>query len=107
MDINARVGGSMKTYYEKNNMMVSRKIANEFILVPIKDNVGDIEYMFTLNSVGGRIWELLNGHTTIEQVVNVLTEEYEVNAQQAEADTLEFLSQMEEIGAVVKKVKEN
>jgi hypothetical protein len=97
----------MTIYYEKNTMMVSRKIANEFILVPIKDNVGDIEYMFTLNSVGGRIWELLNGRTTVEQIVNVLTQEYEVNAPQAEADTLEFLSQMEEIGAVVKKAKES
>ena len=95
----------MTKYYKKDDTTVGRKIADEFILVPIRQNVGDLHYMYTLNNVGCRIWELLNGGTTVEKIVSILTQEYEVEAPQAEADVIEFLAQMEEIGAVVERVK--
>jgi hypothetical protein len=34
--------------YQKDPNIVSRKIADEFILVPIKQNVGDLESIYTL-----------------------------------------------------------
>jgi hypothetical protein len=92
-------------YYKKDDMMVSRKIADEMILVPIKHNVGDLAYMFTLNDVASRIWELIDGGKNLEEIVSVLTQEYEVEAHQAEADVLEFLAQMKDIGAIVEKAE--
>ena len=87
-------------YYEKEESMVSRKIADELILVPIKQKVGDIQSMYTLNEVGSRIWELIDGGTSVEAIASILTQEYEVEAYQAEADTREFLEQLEQIGAI-------
>ena len=53
----------MKDYLErcfkKDPNMVSRKIADEVILVPIRQNVGDLESIYTLNEVATRIWELM------------------------------------------------
>ncbi len=96
----------MTKIYEKDGMMVGRKIADEFILVPVRQNVGDLQCMYTLNKVGGRIWELLDGGgTTIEKIVSVITDEYEVTAMEAEADVIAFLDQMKEIGAVVEKTE--
>lgn len=97
----------MTTYYEKSSNMVGRKIAGETILVPIKQNVGNLQNMYTLNDVGSRIWEIIDGGATVDHITSVLTKEYEVEAQQAEADVMEFMAQMKEIGAIVEKVEVN
>jgi len=97
----------MSRYYEKDEMMVARKIADELILVPIRNNIGDLAYMYTLNDVASRIWELLNGGTTLDDITGALTREYDIDASQLETDILEFLSQMKEIGAVVEREKGN
>ena len=46
----------MKSFVKDPNI-VSRKIAGEVILVPIRKNVGDLESIYTLNEVAARIWE--------------------------------------------------
>lgn len=97
----------MTNYYEKDATMVARKIAGEMILVPIRQNVGDLQCMYTLNDVGSRIWEILDGGTTVDKIISVLASEYKVEAQQAEADVMEFLAHMKEIGAVVERVEVN
>jgi hypothetical protein len=92
----------MTKYYGKNPMMVGRKIAGEFILVPITHNIGDLARMYTLNSVGSRIWEMLDGkRNSLGEIVSAITAEFEVETPEAEADVREFLTQMEEIGAIV------
>jgi hypothetical protein len=93
----------MTTYYGKDPSMVARAVAGEMILVPVRQNVSDLQCMYTLNNVGSRIWELLDGGVKVEEIVTTITQEYEVEAPQAEADVLEFLAQMKDIGAVVEK----
>ena len=88
------------TYYKKDESMVTRKIADEVILVPVKQNVVDMRCMYTLNEVGSRIWELINGGTSVKAIASVLAQEYKVEAGQVEGDILDFLRQLEEIGAV-------
>lgn len=97
----------MEKYYVKDEAMVGRKIADELILVPLKQNVGDIQCMYTLNEVGGRIWELIDGGTSVKTMTSILTQEYEVEAEQAEADLLDFLNQLEQIGAVTLMASSN
>ncbi len=49
--------------YMHDPSIVSRSIAGEVILVPIKKNVGDLESIYTLNDTGARIWELIDSQT--------------------------------------------
>jgi hypothetical protein len=93
----------MATYYDKDSSMVGRKIADEYILVPVRQNVGDLQCMYTLNGVGARIWELVNGHNTVDDITSTIVREYEVETPQAKADVIEFLGQMKEIGAIKEK----
>lgn len=93
----------MTSYYLKDSSIVSRKIGSQLILVPIRQNIGDLQCIYTLNEVAGRIWQLLNGGTTAGDIVSALTQEYEVEAQQAEVDVLEFLAQMKDVGAIIEK----
>jgi hypothetical protein len=81
--------------------IVSRKIADEFILVPIRQNVGDLESISTLNEVAARIWELIDGKKKVREIKDKIVEEFEVTPQQAEKDLIEYLGQLQEIEAII------
>lgn len=86
--------------FAKDPSIVSRKIADEFILVPIKQKAGDVDSIYTMNEVGGRIWELIDGNKNLKEIRDTIVEEFEVSPKVAEADLMEFLQQVEQIGAV-------
>ena len=89
-----------KRRFAKDPSIVSRNIAGEQILVPIRKKAGEIESIFTLNEVASRIWELLDGEKQVKEIKNAIVEEFEVSPKEAEADLLKFLQQLEEAGAV-------
>jgi len=86
--------------YKKSDSIVSRKIADEFILVPIRQNVGDLESISTLNEVAARIWELIDGKMKVREIKDKIVEEFEVTPQKAEKDLVEYIKQLEKIEAV-------
>lgn len=49
---------------------------------------------FTLNSVGARIWEIVQQPCTFESVVSLIIEEYDVDRSQAEVDIDALLRSM-------------
>lgn len=53
---------------------------------------------FSLNSVGARIWELLENPTSIEELVATLTGEYDVPADVCRTEVERFLSDLRERG---------
>ena len=88
--------------YQKNANFVFRRIENETILVPIKDNVGDMGSIYNLNQVAAFVWEQLDGQRSLEEVKQRLLEEYEVTAEQAGDDICEYIAQLQEIEAVTR-----
>ena len=74
--------------YARDVELVTRQVAGETILVPVRGRVGDLEAIFTLNEVGTLVWGLLDGETPVERMVAAVCEEYEVSDEQAEADVL-------------------
>ncbi len=87
--------------YKKSDSIVSRKIADEFILVPIRQNVGDLESISTLNEVAARIWELIDGKMKVREIKDKIIKEFEATPQQAEKDLIEYLQQLEGIEAII------
>ncbi len=88
--------------YCKDPFIVFREIAGEMILVPIRQNVGDLESIYTLNETAARVWELLDGQRTLREIRDELVQEFEVEADQAQQDLVELLEQLESVGAVKK-----
>jgi hypothetical protein len=86
--------------YKKSDSIVFRKIADEFILVPIRQNVGDLESISTLNEVAARIWELIDGKMKVREIKDEIVEEFEVTPQRAQKDLIEYLNQLEKIEAI-------
>ncbi|TFE27268.1 PqqD family protein [Cohnella luojiensis] len=54
-----------------------------------------------LNEVGGWIWNSLEDNSSIEQLTERLTKEYNVEAEKASEDLKNFLIQLEKVGLVV------
>ena len=65
-----------------------------FVLEP------DTGELHSFNAVGCRIWELIDGSRTVESIVVVIGEEYEVDHRTALDDVIEFLGQLQEKGIV-------
>lgn len=86
--------------YSKNNEVIFRKIADEYILVPITRKVGNLESIYTLNDVSARIWELIDGKKTAQDLIQSITQEFSVTFQEAQKDIMQLLSQLEQIQAI-------
>src|SRR5262245_58520253 len=84
----------------KDQQSVTRSIAGETIIVPIKSGVGDLNSIYTLNDVGSRIWQLIDGARSTDEIVRVITAEYEVTPAAAAQDVQELLSALESEGLI-------
>lgn len=89
-----------ESIYRRANDIVLRRIADEAVLVPVRDNVGDLDSIFTLNQTAITIWDALDGTTPLHRVIDTVCEEYEVDRETAAADTREILSRLAEAGLV-------
>ncbi|MFB0521670.1 MAG: PqqD family protein [Desulfatiglandales bacterium] len=91
----------LERVYKKTDSIVSRKIADELILVPIRQNVGDLESIYTLNETAARIWELIDGKISVREIRERIVEEFEVTSEEAEKDLVEHLQQLQGIKAII------
>jgi hypothetical protein len=91
---------------KKQDSFVSRKVADEVIIVPVRSNLGDLDAIYTLNEVAGRIWELIDGKATLSQISRIVSQEYDISPTLAEGDVIEFLDTLEGAGLVIASPKE-
>jgi methyltransferase-like protein len=85
-----------KSVPSHSSSVVTRKTGNEYVLVPVSDNVADMDSVYTLNETGAFIWELIDGKKSISDLINALAEEYKIDIETAEADVLSFINKMKE-----------
>ena len=88
--------------YRKDPSIVARQIAGEMILVPIRQNVGDLESIYLLNETALSAWQQLDGTHTLADIRQQIIQEFEVDETQAGKDLLELMADLERVGAVVK-----
>lgn len=85
--------------YSKNESIVARRLDEEIILVPIRNNIGDMNNVYVLNEVGARIWELIDGRKDLSEIVSVIKNEFD-SPPDVERDIRDFISDLEHIGAI-------
>ncbi len=81
--------------------LVTRCIAGETIIVPVRNSVARIDSIFTINAIGSRIWSLIDGTLSVDQLGAMIAGEYAVDETQARADVAEFLAVLAQHGLVV------
>ncbi len=86
--------------FAKEKELVTRDVAGERIIVPIKSHVGDLEGVYTLNELGAMLWQLINGQTTARELAEAVRNEYDVGSAEAEKDVVDFLRSLEDAGLI-------
>ena len=80
---------------------VTRRIADETIIVPVVGGVGDLDAIFTLNDVASHIWRLVEQQTTtVDAIVGDVVRSFDVTRERAEQDVLEFLDRLADAGLI-------
>lgn len=90
----------MEKIYKQSSTIVSREIAGEMILVPIRQNVGDLESIFTLNETAALAWNLMDGHHSLANIQILLVDQYPVDSQLAGQDLLDLVAELLQLDAI-------
>jgi methyltransferase-like protein len=85
---------TLKSVYSHSPNIVTRKTGSEYVLVPVANNIADMNSVYTLNEPGAFIWELIDGKRNVEEIINALTEEYDIDHDSAEKDVFSFINDM-------------
>ena len=86
----------LKNVISRADNIVSRKTGTEYVLIPVTNNIADMNSVFTMNETGAFIWEKIDGKRSMEDLVKILIGEYEVDFDTAVADLMGLLEQMKD-----------
>jgi hypothetical protein len=84
----------LNSIFTHSPAVVTRKTGNEYVLVPVADNIADMNSVYTLNETGAFIWDHLDGKRTVEDVIGLLMNEYDVDKENAEDDVFSFIENL-------------
>lgn len=77
---------------------IVRTLQEDIVAIPVGQTALEINGMILLNDVSRVIWDCLASDCTLPQLVNAVTDAFEVSAEEAEADILEYLSKLRSCG---------
>lgn len=84
----------LKTVISRSGNVVGRKTGNEYVLIPVSNNIADMDSVYTINESGAFIWEQIDGNKNIKELTKILMDEYEIDYQTALMDVRGFVDQM-------------
>lgn len=85
---------TLESVYSHSPNIVTRKTGSEYVLVPVANNIADMNSVYTLNESGAFIWELIDGKRNIGEIINSLNREYDIDNAAAAKDVFSFLENM-------------
>ena len=79
---------------------VVRKIANQYMAVPVGARAKELHGMIGLNETAAFLWELLKEERTEEELAVLLYDEYEINEEKALETVQRFCKLLQEEGVL-------
>jgi hypothetical protein len=68
--------------------------------MPLYKTSEELDCIYTLDAIGARIWQLINGKRTAKEIKGILLEEFDIAPATLNKDLDIFLKDLEEIRAV-------
>ncbi|SUZ32341.1 hypothetical protein ROE7235_02097 [Roseibaca ekhonensis] len=82
--------------FQRATNVVSAEMDGETVIMSLEKNV-----YFGLSGSGGRVWDLLETPATLAELVDTLSQEYDVTPETCRADVMAVLDDMQANGLVV------
>jgi hypothetical protein len=93
-------GPQLEQVYVRSQAMVSRRVAGETLIVPVRGKVGDLASIYSFNQTGSLIWQSMESPKTLGELISDVQREYAVAREQAEKDVKQFLQDTLSVGLV-------
>lgn len=85
---------------EIKKKVILRSVAGEYMLMPVGDTAIQYNGIFILTESAHLLWQGITEGKEKDELVNMLTAEYEIDKGTAESDVSEFISKLSEFGIV-------
>jgi DNA-directed RNA polymerase delta subunit len=86
--------------YIRSDAVVSRVIAGETLIVPVRKGVGDLASIYSLNEVASSIWQTIARPCSKSEIVQTIEQHFQGERQQVEHDVEVFLTEMASAGLI-------
>ena len=90
-EVKKNCGVNLDSVVSKNEEIDDTDLDGEKVMM----NLDKGQY-FMMNEVGSRIWELIEGNTSIVNIIETLTNEYQVDEETCENTVMEFLGRLKD-----------
>lgn len=84
----------LKSVPSHSPRIVTKKTGKEYVLVPLAENIADMNSLYTLNETGAFIWEQIDGKKNVGEIIAALMEEYDIDEKTAFGDVLQFMENL-------------
>jgi hypothetical protein len=91
---------SPSSQFVRSGNVVSRVIAGETLIVPVRRGTADLASLYSFNGVGSTVWEALEKPRTVDELVAVVADAYDVSRERAHEDLQIFLNEAQAAGVV-------
>lgn len=88
------------SFYVRSQSVVSRVIAGETLVIPVRKGVGDLASIYSLNPVASSIWQAIQQPREKEEIISAIEREFAAERAQIEHDVDEFLNEMHAAGLI-------
>lgn len=82
--------------YKHSPGIVARETGDEYVLVPVTNNIADMHSVYTLNRTAGFIWRMIDGIRTVRDIITEFESEFDVDHETALSDLEAFLNDLNE-----------
>lgn len=84
----------------RSNNFIFRQIVEEMVLVPIRQNVAELDSIYTLNELGAFIWGIMESPKSYSEIEDAVQAEFDVDGETVKTDLQIFMEELARIGAV-------
>jgi Coenzyme PQQ synthesis protein D (PqqD) len=91
--------------YAKSPDYVYREVAGEFILVPIRRRLNEVNSLYVLNETGAALWRRIDGTHSAREIIDDFTQEFDVTPEQIEKDFSVLLEDLLSVQAIERSVR--
>jgi len=96
----AVLGDLTASRVRRSSNVVSRVVADEAIVVPIRRGAADLDSIYTFNESGTKLWSLIENGLDAAALASYLQSEYGLNPVEALADAEAFVRDLTQEGLV-------
>ena len=79
-----------------NSLYIHREIAGESLLIPVGEATKKLNGMIQLNKVATFIWKNIDTASSLEEIVSLVCQEFEVELERARTDVLALCKELYE-----------